>query len=113
MSGWQPIETAPKDGRKIDVWFRPTGTGPGIRGCDIFWSKFNDYWSIYEIKTDEVIKVAGMICATHWRELPAEPGCEDESAKYLAWIKRALCEGNISAKLAFEAEAFFPGSDGG
>lgn len=35
MSGWQPIETAPKDGTGVDLWVSPIGW----RCPDARWSK--------------------------------------------------------------------------
>lgn len=42
VSGWQLIETAPKDGTKVDLWFKwwraDTDTFLGRRTTDCYWS---------------------------------------------------------------------------
>ena len=38
MSEWRPLETAPRDGSKLDMW-----TANGVRYIDVFWYKGPDY----------------------------------------------------------------------
>jgi hypothetical protein len=76
MTGWQPIETAPKDGRSILIYRRPWpapvtaewsehanygGREDSRPGWQI-WLCDEDHW--YSIATDE---------ATHWMPLPEPP----------------------------------------
>lgn len=42
--GWQPIETAPKDGGWIDLWVRDVGTGLCYRFPDCRWSHEHQQW---------------------------------------------------------------------
>lgn len=75
---WQPIETAPKDGTKVDLWGKDKsywGKGPNIpkRWADCYWLNdggFSKWTNRY----------GDSIEATHWRPLPAAPnkGVEDE-----------------------------------
>lgn len=92
--GWQPIETAPKDGTVIDVWL-DSWTGPE-RVCDVFWGR---YWPdvigsetrVGWAKNAEVYNTATTVgieedkytlndgrdvwaTATHWMPLPKWPG---------------------------------------
>ena len=60
MKVWKPIETAPKDGRRVLLWRdgNPLGEWPFMG----FW---NDYWVIY---------IDGQtIDPTHWMPLPDPP----------------------------------------
>lgn len=41
-AGWQPIETAPKDGTLIDVWCPEAGGG--YRVPDAWWSEVDSHW---------------------------------------------------------------------
>lgn len=61
MTGWQPIETAPKDGRYI-LLFDPSAS-PDHR---VVRAHFNDYWETADGTTwlDNV---------THWMPLPDPP----------------------------------------
>lgn len=38
MNGWQPIETAPKDGSLVDLWCVHT-TMPAVRSADMSWRR--------------------------------------------------------------------------
>lgn len=58
-SGWQPIETAPKDGRRL-LFFRD---GYFIVG---FWDETNNSWAIPDYPPEP-------INPTHWMELPEPP----------------------------------------
>lgn len=65
-AGWQPIETAPKDGTRILVWI----------GDDFpmvaKWkeSKYGSWWNPCE---DLIADVLGACAPTHWMPLPAAP----------------------------------------
>lgn len=64
-SGWQPIETAPRDGTRFDVWI-PSERG-GWRATDLH---FNERGAI--------CRASGIIAdiprwPTHWQPLPEPP----------------------------------------
>ena len=83
MSGWQPIETAPKGGAKILV-YRPDACAEWMR-VDIahydsqkgyanprpFWNSLTRIWNVSELRKYE---------PTHWMPLPdpprGEPPCQ-------------------------------------
>ena len=74
--GWQPIETAPKDGRDILAMYVHIATqivhnafwldGYGVEPEDIGW------WS-YEHSEVSRIKLDGWMMPTHWMPLPPQP----------------------------------------
>lgn len=57
-TGWQPIETAPKDGTVIDLWHKEYG-----RLCDTWWDAGDGVWAA--TGTTRAI--------THWMPIPEEP----------------------------------------
>lgn len=68
---WQPVETAPKDGTLIDLWF-----GIGGREADCRWNMVRNWWE--RRVADESFKTAWIaidIGPTHWRPLtqPSKP----------------------------------------
>lgn len=72
MSEWQPIETAPKDGRDILVWM-PLGDGrgnPTVAVVDWYVANGESHWRIAE-------GVFGPLALdfppTHWMPLPEPP----------------------------------------
>ena len=70
MTGWQPIETAPKDGTKIDIWV------PGHDRATAFWSdKLGWVYDEEHIgRTFHPNKPPSFpITATHWMPYPGEP----------------------------------------
>jgi hypothetical protein len=77
MIGWQPIETAPKDGTVIDVWVNdnrsstPTGRRyTGVR-WDYGWRWFDPY---YDGRGSYVGIDNGVnVLVTHWMPLPTPP----------------------------------------
>ena len=72
---WQPIETAPKDGRLFDVWLGDASADdvtfyctPGTRrsaGWHWFRDKFRPAAGGFQIPT--------FVVPTHWRPLPLDP----------------------------------------
>ena len=67
VRGWQPIETAPKDGTEIDLW------RDGERWCNWWWSKGHKAW-IRKHSYPIVTSVMSDPQPTHWMPLPAAPG---------------------------------------
>lgn len=70
---WQPIETAPKDGTRIDVWVRG-----GYRLPDVAWSSSLSGWGRKERRgrgknsfTVNIVRTGDD--TTHWMPLPAPP----------------------------------------
>lgn len=63
--GWQPIETAPKDGRTVWVW--------NGEHCQMEWYG-SDEWSGW-LHSDPLLSDADPdpVQPTHWRPLPAAP----------------------------------------
>jgi hypothetical protein len=81
MTDWQPIETAPRDGTVIDLWFAGEWSR---RMPDACWSEALKAWI-----------VAGRGCSylespliTHWMPLPTSPQHADDIA-FLARILEA------------------------
>ena len=82
--GWQPIETAPRDGTVIDLW------ADGERWPDCYWGK-RRYWSVDgdETKTSAWLmeppdwiwatmneRIPCDVAPTHWMPRPAPPASE-------------------------------------
>lgn len=66
--GWRPIETAPKDGTRIDLWQH------GHWITDAFWDKGEGWWCVDSRYSDgEPCLLAISPDPTHWRPLPAPP----------------------------------------
>jgi len=69
MCEWQPLETAPRDGSKVDVW-----TENGLRYIDVFWYRgpaFPDGAFVYH---DSYLRdYIDVDDATHWMRPPAPP----------------------------------------
>lgn len=65
MSEWSKIETAPKDGRALLVWFPEWVTAQVV-----FW---DDGW-LMMFGTRGRMGMRGQPQATHWQPLPAPPG---------------------------------------
>ena len=67
---WRPIETAPRDGTRIDIW----GTNPDGSGCrvaNVCWGPVADWmgreradWQHYHVDA---------FTPTHWMPLPSPP----------------------------------------
>lgn len=74
MSGWQPIETVPKDGTRFDLWVIPTrpegGTAPGNRIADCHYA---DSMFIGPDLQGKYNRVSPWLKPTHWMPLPEPP----------------------------------------
>lgn len=68
MTQWQPIESAPKDGTKVDLW-----TFNGERWCDCWWHKGQEAWASDWSCQSERGFVIRYGQPTHWMPLPAPP----------------------------------------
>jgi hypothetical protein len=75
MSEWRPLETAPRDGSRLDVW-----TENGIRYIDVFWHHGPEFpegaFVFYDSQLRDYIDVDD---ATHWMPPPAPPMIETTS----------------------------------
>lgn len=83
MREWQPIETAPKDGTRIDVWqychnseWRPNpkdcGIENGWRYADIYWE--DGEWQQMHDNLGEGVSIEFKHhTISHWMPLPAAP----------------------------------------
>ena len=69
VSEWQPMELAPRDGSKLDVW-----TEDGFRYIDVFWYEGPAYpkgaFVYFDSELRDFIDVDD---ATHWMRPPAPP----------------------------------------
>lgn len=70
-AGWRPIETAPKDGTKIDLWVYWPEHGESRRATNAYWHEDRlDWW----IDGYCVNQYAHCPKITHWMPLPPAPG---------------------------------------
>lgn len=67
QEAWQPIETAPKDGAWIDVWFQLT-PDHGARWANVQWSHKRGTWI-----NGPPSQYNGGWIATHWMPFPTSP----------------------------------------
>lgn len=90
--GWQPIETAPKDGTEILVFSpeRPAGKESTV----VFWK--NSKWAFFEMEGAQLNILDKL---THWMPLPLPPGAVPVTPAQLS-------EEEIDTSLLREAIAF-------
>jgi len=72
LTGWQSIETAPKDGTRVLLWLGAPWSYAEV-AC---WYEPWDGWSndpLEENRTDEICGI-GKRVPTHWQPLPTPPG---------------------------------------
>ncbi len=84
MSAWKPIETAPKDGTSVLVWFYGE---PHVAVYAPIWTPENKRWfvrhpkwpdssswsQVTEIEPNQFQVMAGLVGPTHWMPLPEPP----------------------------------------
>lgn len=70
MKGWQPIETAPKDGTKIDLWVHFPEHDEAHRVADAFWDLEDEDWNLHGWLVRQ-FKFTPQ--PTHWMPLPEPP----------------------------------------
>lgn len=85
---WQPIETAPRDGTRFDVWV-PSGSG-GYRVADL-------HFNAKGYLTRDGIQAKDLACwPSHWRPLPAPPNAtppaEIAAGTEVARLREALAK---------------------
>jgi hypothetical protein len=67
---WQPIETAPRDGTKFDLWIERDS----YRVTDAYWSDLQGWWCTDgDYGPEEPLPLAIVPAPTHWMPLPAPP----------------------------------------
>lgn len=75
LEGWQPIETAPKDGSIIDLWVELRNNQ--FAGSFRAQRYTNMHWEVYRWRGgwrgDDLSHLIGDIRATHWMPLPTPP----------------------------------------
>lgn len=70
---WRPIDTAPRDGTKVDVWFASPGVG---YRPNVFWDERMNLWCWEDnFGGEPVFRAIPNIEPTHW--LPASLIKED------------------------------------
>ena len=69
---WQPIETAPKDGSKVDL-FGTLGKKYRRRATDCYWHKKAGRWHTHTHDNDGYSALRLPFEPTHWMRPPAPP----------------------------------------
>jgi hypothetical protein len=71
MAEWQPIETAPKDGTRIDLF--GTSGRHQLRVPDCYWHRKAQRWLTKHHDKDGYSALRLPFAPTHWQPLPAPP----------------------------------------
>ena len=77
MTDWQPIETAPKDGRMIMV-SNGIAFGPAVKISDGSFHAWNNFFQRHDGK---FWSGPNNIAATHWMPLPTPPAETDDPSQ--------------------------------
>lgn len=75
QEGWQPIETAPKDGTEVLLWLR----APWSRVEQLCWREEIGGWLVKGIDPKDAEGMCGALVPTHWMRLPAAPNQSQEA----------------------------------
>jgi hypothetical protein len=74
---WQPIETAPKDGTKVDLWVIFKEAGPR-RFPDAHWNDKLGGWQLGEYNALDYMTPPTI---THWMKVPPPPAKENANER--------------------------------
>jgi hypothetical protein len=70
QTAWQPIESAPKDGTKIDLWVHFAEDDRSYRQADAYWNADEGTWQLGQYHTGQFLYP---VTPTHWMPLPDPP----------------------------------------
>lgn len=76
--GWMPIETAPRDGTEIDIWFSSDSGGYRIANCKYIDEQWYNYTLDEEFHEMDWMPVYDQQSALYWMPLPPAPRKEGE-----------------------------------
>jgi hypothetical protein len=73
VSAWRPIESAPRDGTRVDLWAAERERYVNERITDCRWKagRWTHHRTIYDDETDD--DMHEVFNASHWRPLPSPP----------------------------------------
>ena len=91
MTDWQPIETAPRDGTVIDLWFAGEWNR---RMPDAYWSQHVRAW----LPEGRGCSYLDSPIITHWRPLPPPPSHADD----IAFLNRILEDAENETRVTHE-----------
>lgn len=90
MNGWEPIESAPKNGARIDLWAVHAETGDGYRVSDCWWHKAQEIWKTYN-HNGAGYNLLKNKTPTYWRKCPGPPVDTPEMYSYVR-VRREYLE---------------------
>lgn len=71
---WQPMDSAPRDGTKFDVWYPAHGHDTAYRLTDVYWSDVqDDFCTDGQFGPEEPAPLMLYPRPTHWQPTPAAP----------------------------------------
>lgn len=75
VNGWKPIETAPRDGTLVDLWFANEGETWRVTDCAWHDNAFLDKGAWMTPRDGVIIAPVGLpwIQPTHWMPMPSGP----------------------------------------
>ncbi len=76
-TGWRPIDTAPRDGTRVDLWVIHPDR-PGYRETDCRWETDDEGSEWFDrrggmVEGFKILDQPYLIRATHWRPIPGPP----------------------------------------
>lgn len=72
MNGWKPIESAPRDGSRVDLWVS-YGDGEGDRVPDCWWQDGGWAFDWHHDRGSIAMSLGWAEAPTHWMPLPTPP----------------------------------------